>query len=189
MCNDVPKFGTANIYVDTILNDLFEMVGGEAAKFKDFTGAKYDVQYHSVSTFLTMGMVDPALPNGRRKGEPLYDGGISPKAGVASDPISVLKSVSTVDASKTQRILHNMRLSPNTTNKQFVNLIRTWNDLGLSQIQFNVVKTETLRDAQKQPEKYEDLLVRVAGYSAVYVNLAAPVQETIIARTELEAPK
>ena len=97
--------------------------------------------------------------------------------------------MSTVDASKTQRILHNMRLSPNTTNKQFVNLIRTWNDLGLSQIQFNVVKTETLRDAQKQPEKYEDLLVRVAGYSAVYVNLAAPVQETIIARTELEAPK
>jgi formate C-acetyltransferase len=189
MCNNVPKFGTANIYVDTILNDLFEMVGGEAAKFKDFTGAKYDVQYHSVSTFLTMGMVDPALPNGRRKGEPLYDGGISPKAGVASDPISVLKSVSTVDASKTQRILHNMRLSPNTTNKQFVNLIRTWNDLGLSQIQFNVVKTETLREAQKQPEKYEDLLVRVAGYSAVYVNLAAPVQETIIARTELEAPK
>lgn len=189
MCNDVPKFGNANPYVDTILNSLFEMVGGEAAKFKDFTGAKYDVQYHSVSTFLTFGMMDPALPNGRHKGEPLYDGGISPKAGVAADPISVLKSVSTVDASKTQRILQNMRLNPNTTTKQFVNLMRTWNDLGLSQIQFNVVKTETLRDAQKVPENYEDLLVRVAGFSAVYVNLAAPVQETIIARSELDVAK
>jgi pyruvate-formate lyase len=93
-----------------------------------------------------------------------------------------------VDASKTQRILHNMRLNPTTTTKQFVNLMRTWNDLGLSQIQFNVVKTETLKEAQKVPEKYEDLLVRVAGFSAVYVNLAPMVQDTIIARSELELP-
>jgi len=189
LCLDAPKFGNANPYVDSILNDLFEMIGGEAAKFKDFTGAKYDVQYHSVSTFVTFGMMDPAVPNGRHKGEPLYDGGISPKAGAGGDPITVLKSVSTVDASKTQRILHNMRLNPDTTNKQFVNLMRTWNDLGLSQIQFNVVQTETLRDAQVVPEKYEDLLVRVAGYSAVYVNLAPFVQNTIIARSELELPK
>jgi pyruvate-formate lyase len=189
LCLAAPKFGNANRYVDSILNDLFEMVGGEAAKFKDYTGAKFDVQYHSVSTFLTFGMMAPAVPNGRHKGEPLYDGGISPKAGVASDPISVLKSVSVVDASKTQRILHNMRLNPNTTNKQFVDLMRIWNDLGLSQIQFNVVKTETLREAQKQPENYEDLLVRVAGFSAVYVNLAPFVQETIIARTELDVKK
>ncbi len=186
LCLDAPKFGNANPYVDSILNDLFEMIGGEAAKFKDYTGAKYDVQYHSVSTFLTFGMWCPAVPNGRHKGEPLYDGGISPKAGIAADPISVLKSVSTVDASKTQRILHNMRLNPSTTTRQFVNLMRSWNDLGLSQIQFNVVKTETLRDAQKVPENYEDLLVRVAGFSAVYVNLAPFVQDTIIARSELE---
>jgi pyruvate-formate lyase len=189
MCLDAPKFGNADMYVDSILNDLFEMIGGEAAKFKDYTGAKYDVQYHSVSTFLTFGMWAPAVPNGRHAGEPLYDGGISPKAGVASDPISVLKSVSAVDASKTQRILHNMRLNPNTTTRQFVNLMRTWNDLGLSQIQFNVIKTETLKAAQVEPEKYEDLLVRVAGFSAVYVNLNPMVQNTIIARSELDVDK
>jgi len=189
MCLDAPKFGNANKYVDSILNDLFEMVGGEAAKFKDYTGAKYDVQYHSVSTFLTFGMWAPAVPNGRHAGEPLYDGGISPKAGVAADPISVLKSVSSVDASKTQRILHNMRLNPNTTTKQFVNFMRSWHDLALSQMQFNVVKTETLSEAQKVPEKYEDLLVRVAGFSAVYVNLAPFVQDTIIARSELDMPQ
>ena len=186
MCLAAPKFGNANPYVDDIANDLFEMVGGEGAKFKDYTGAKYDVQYHSVSTFLTFGMWAPAAPNGRHKGEPLYDGGISPKAGESGDPATVLKSVSTIDHSKTQRILHNMRLSPNTTAKQFVNLMRSWNDLGLSQIQFNVIDTETLRDAQRVPENYEDLLVRVAGFSAVYVNLAPFVQETIIARSELD---
>jgi len=188
LCLDAPKFGEADPYVDSIAKDVFEMVGEEAAKFKDFTGAKFDVQYHSVSTFLTFGAWTPALPNGRKHRQPLSDGGISPEPGYGKDPTSVLKSVSEIDASKTQRILHNMRLSPNTTTKQFIDFMRVWNDLGLSQIQFNVVKTETLRDAQKHPENYEDLLVRVAGFSAVYVNLAPFVQETIISRLELELP-
>jgi formate C-acetyltransferase len=163
------------------------MIGDEGASFKDMKGNKFDVQYHSVSTFLSFGAWTPALPNGRRNRQPLSDGGISPEPGHGSNPSNVLKSVSKVDASKTQRILHNLRLNPNTTTKQFVNLLRAWNDLGLSQIQFNVVKTETLRDAQVKPEEYEDLLVRVAGFSAVYVNLAPMVQETIISRVEQES--
>jgi pyruvate-formate lyase len=81
-----------------------------------------------------------------------------------------------------------MRLNPDTTPKQFVNLMRTWHDLGLSQVQFNVVNTDTLRDAQKQPENYEDLLIRVAGFSAVYINLAPFVQETIISRVQQDLP-
>lgn len=186
LCLAAPKFGEADPYVDSIANDLFEMIGGEAEKFKDFSGAKFDVQYHSVSTFLTFGMWTPALPNGRKARMPLSDGGISPEPGSGKDPTKVLKSVAGVDASKTQRILHNMRLSPSTTAKQFVNLMRAWNDLGLSQVQFNVVDTETLRDAQERPDNYEDLLVRVAGFSAVYVNLAPFVQETIISRVEQE---
>jgi formate C-acetyltransferase len=183
-CLDAPKFGNGDSYVDEIVNSLFEMCGEEAEKFKDFTGAKYDVQYHSVSTFLPYGAICPALPNGRRDREPLSDGGISPAPGEGKDPTAVLKSVSVIDPSKTQRILHNMRLTPDTTTKQFIDFMRTWNDLGLSQVQFNVVDSETLRDAQVKPEEYEDLLVRVAGFSAVYINLAPNVQETIIARTE-----
>lgn len=186
LCLETPKFGEGDPYVDDIVNDLFEMIGEEGSKFKDYTGAKFDVQYHSVSTFLSFGMWTPAMPNGRKARMPLYDGGISPGPGYGKDPTTVLKSVAKVDASKTQRILHNMRLSPNTTTKQFVNLMRAWNDLGLSQVQFNVVDTDTLRDAQKKPDDYEDLLVRVAGFSAVYVNLAPFVQETIIARVEQE---
>jgi formate C-acetyltransferase len=189
MCKEAPKFGNDDPYVDNIVNDVFEMITGEAAKFKDMTGAKYDVQFHSVSTFMSWGFWTPALPNGRKNKEPLSDGGISPEQGAGKEPTKVLKSVSAVDASKTQRILHNMRLSPSTTTRQFIDLMRAWNDLGLSQIQFNVFKTETLRDAQKKPAEYSDLLVRVAGFSAVFVNLNPVAQETIISRSELTAPK
>jgi pyruvate-formate lyase len=60
-----------------------------------------------------------------------------------------------------------MRLNPNTTPRQFIDLIRAWGDMGISQVQFNMVKTETLRDAQKNPAKYPDLMVRVATCSSV----------------------
>jgi len=183
MCLDAPKFGD-DMEVAEILNDLYELFHDEAAKFKDYNGAKFDVQYHSVSTFLSYAAWTPALMNGRRKQEPLYDGGISPMAGHGGDPTTVLNSVAKIDASKTQRILHNMRLNPNTTPQQFIALMRTWIDLGLSQVQFNIFDVDTLRAAQKEPESYEDLLVRVAGFSAVFVNLAPFVQETVIARTE-----
>lgn len=184
LCLDAPKFGEGDPYVDNIAQDVYNMMMKEAEQFKDYTGAKFDVQFHSVSTFLTFGMWTPALPNGRKARMPLSDGGISPEPGWGKIPTKVFKSVSVVDASKSQRILHNMRLNPSTTTQQFINLMRTWCDLGLSQIQFNVFKVETLRDAQKHPEKYEDLLVRVAGFSAVFINLAPFVQETIISRVE-----
>ena len=185
-CLDAPKFGDGDEDVADILNALYEAIGAEAASYRDSTGQKYDAQYHSVSTFAHFGFWTPALPNGRRAGEPLYDGGISPAAGHGKDPMTVLEQVAKIDATKTQRILHNMRLSANTTDQQFIQLMRTWADLDLSQIQFNVVDSETLYAAKENPDDYEDLLVRVAGYSAVYINLAPNIQDTIIARTELE---
>jgi pyruvate-formate lyase len=95
-----------------------------------------------------------------------------------------MKSVAKVDASKHMRLLLNQRLNPNTTTQQFINLMRAWGDLEIGQIQFNVFKTETLREAQAKPENYPDLLVRIAGFSAVFVFLAKPTQEAIIARSE-----
>lgn len=185
-CLDAPKFGDGEDLVADILNDLYEGIGAEAASFTDATGQKYDAQYHSVSTFDSYGKMTPAIPNGRRHYDPLYDGGISPLAGHGKDPVTVLEQVAKIDATKTQRILHNMRLSTNTTPKQFIQLMHTWADMNLSQIQFNVVDSEVLYDAKENPDNYEDLLVRVAGFSAVYINLAPHVQDTIIARTELE---
>jgi pyruvate-formate lyase len=82
------------------------------------------------------------------------------------------------------RILLNQRLSPGTTARQFVNFIRAWGDLGCSHTQFNVFDVKTLRDAQKTPGKYPDLIVRVAGYSARFVYLDKVAQDAIIARAE-----
>jgi formate C-acetyltransferase len=189
LCIEAPKFGQDDDYADLIARDLFDWFDGTARNFKDYEGGRYDIQYHSVSTFMFMGMMTGALPDGRKARMPLADGGASPELGFGKDPTKVLNSVSKLNHSKTQRILLNSRLSPNTTPRQFVDLIRAWGDLGLSQIQFNVFKTETLRDAQKTPDEYSDLLVRVAGFSAVFVNLNPVAQETIMSRSELTAPK
>jgi pyruvate-formate lyase len=175
--------------VDKIATDIFLMVDTEGAKFKDTLGEPYEVQYHSVSTFIPSGMKTGALPCGRLARSPLADGGISPEAGFGKEPTKVLKSVSWVDAAENERMLLNMRLNPNTTARQFIDLIRAWGDLGISQVQFNMVKTETLRDAQKNPAKYPDLMVRVAGYSALFVDLTPNTQEAVIARAEQDLSK
>jgi pyruvate-formate lyase len=188
MCLDAPKFGSADPLVDRIAHDIFLMVDTEAAKFKDTLGQPYEVQYHSVSTFIPSGMKTGALPCGRKARSPLADGGISPEAGFGKEPTRVLRSVSAVDAAQNERMLLNMRLNPSTTPKQFVDLIRAWGDLKLSQIQFNMVRSETLRDAQKQPEKYPDLMVRVAGYSALWIDLTPNTQEAVISRAEQTLP-
>jgi pyruvate-formate lyase len=189
MCLDIPKFGSDDPYVDKIAKDIFLMVDTEGAKFKDTLGEPYEVQYHSVSTFIPSGMKTGALPCGRKARSPLADGGISPEAGHGREPTKVLKSVSCVDATENERMLLNMRLNPNTTPRQFIDLIRAWGDLGISQVQFNMVKTETLRDAQKNPAKYPDLMVRVAGYSALFVDLTPNTQEAVIARAEQDLSK
>ena len=184
LCLDAPKFGSDDPYVDSIAKDIFLMADTEAAKFKDTLGEPYEVQYHSVSTFIPSGMKTGALPCGRKARSPLADGGISPEAGFGREPTKVLKSVSWVDAAENERMLLNMRLNPKTTPRQFIDLIRAWGDLGCSQIQFNLFDVKTLKDAQKRPEKYPDLMVRVAGYSALWIDLTPLVQENIISRAE-----
>jgi choline trimethylamine-lyase len=187
-CVNAPKFGQDDPYVDLIARQVFEMYDNLAATFQDEFGPKgnepYECQYHSISAFIMGGLKTAALPNGRKAHSPLADGGISPALGYGKDPIKVLKSVSKVDATKGERYLLNMRLNPSTTTRQFIDLIRVWGDLSCDQIQFNVFKTETLREAQKTPDKYPDLFVRVAGYSALFVSLTRATQEGIIARSE-----
>lgn len=184
LCLDAPKFGSNDPYVDSIAKDIYLMADTEAAKFKDTLGEPYEIQYHSVSTFIPSGMKTGALPCGRLARSPLADGGISPEAGFGKDPTKVLRSVSWIDASENERMLLNMRLNTSTTPRQFIDLIRAWGDLQCSQIQFNMFKVETLRDAQKNPENYPDLMVRVAGYSALWIDLTPITQEAVISRVE-----
>ena len=103
-------------------------------------------------------------------------------------PTAVLKSASKISAVKTHNHLLNQKFMPQALegeNKDlFIRYLRAWGDLGISQIQFNVVDRETLVDAQEHPEDYTSLLVRVAGYSAYFVDLSRGLQDSIIARTD-----
>ena len=139
------------------------------------------------------GEVTWALPSGRKAGTPLADG-ISPYTGYDKNgPTSILRSVCKLDVTKVAcGNLLNMKFSPALLNSEqdkrnFIAMLRTEGRLGGYHVQFNVVSNETLKDAQKHPENYGDLLVRVAGYSAYFVDLRPDVQQAIIDHTELSA--
>jgi len=137
-----------------------------------------------------MGKAVEATPDGRRAGEPLADG-ISPAQGRdLQGPTAVLLSVAKIEHIKaSNRTLLNMKFPPDLLEgeenaQKFSWLLRTFVDLGIWHVQFNIVSEKTLRDAQEHPDKYPDLIVRVAGYSAFFVELDREVQDDIISRTE-----
>ncbi|PKM86311.1 MAG: benzylsuccinate synthase subunit alpha, partial [Firmicutes bacterium HGW-Firmicutes-12] len=125
-------------------------------------------------------------------GDPAADGGISPYIGTdKKGPTAVLKSVSKVNPVTQKAELLNQRLSPTLMRskhgfKIWHKYMETWYNLNIDHVQFNVVSTEQMRAAQAEPEKHGDLIVRVAGYSARFVDLSKYAQETIVARTEKE---
>ena len=103
-------------------------------------------------------------------------------------PTAVLKSASKIKTEKTHNHLLNQKFLPSMLEGDqkavFASYLKTWGDLGISQIQFNVFDRETLIDAQRRPEKYPDLIVRVAGYSAYFVDLSKGLQDSILQRTD-----
>jgi len=156
---------------------------------RDINGQPWPTLPESVATFVLVASL-PALPNGRRQGDPLYDGGCSPGPGLdKKGPTAVLKSVGKLDHVGTVRAtLLNQRLSPTQLQgekgfKLWTEYMKTWHDLGIDHIQFNMVDNETLYAAQKEPEKYSELLVRIAGYSAHFVEMNRKTQDAIIARS------
>jgi benzylsuccinate synthase len=165
-------------------------VSDEARRAHDINGGTYRILPQSVSLYVSSGKKTGALPSGRKHGDFLSDGGISPSHGLDHNgPTAVLLSASRVDHGQTKGILLNQRLHPDVLEGQeglrrFKAYLKTWYDLGLSQIQFNVVSTDTLRDAQESPDRYGDLIVRVAGYSAYFTELGKPVQDALISRME-----
>lgn len=143
-----------------------------------------------LSNYVTFGAIEGALPSGRSAGEPLSDG-ISPTVGYdVKGPTVVLKSVGKLNnAEMLAGTSLNMRLDPAIFDdpqgiKRFADFIRTFVDEKIHHIQFTISNSETLRAAQKEPEKHKALLVRVAGYCAHFVNLTKMLQDSIISRTE-----
>ena len=190
-CLDVPKYGNDDDYVDFIAAELINYTEMEHRKYKTL----YSVLSHgtlSISNNTPFGQLLGATPNGRKAWTPLSDG-ISPTQGAdVNGPTAIMKSVSKMACdSMNIGMVHNFKLiaglleTPEGENG-IISLLRSACTLQLGEIQFNYLDNETLLEAQKNPENYRDLIVRVAGYSAYFVELCKDVQDEIISRTVLK---
>ena len=187
---NAPKWGNDDDYVDKIYVRIHEDLKKMSWSVRDINGQPWATLPESVATHLVQAPKIGALPNGRRLGDPLYDGGCSPGAGFdKKGPTAVLKSVSKIDhVGSVRATLLNQRLSPAQLQGEkgfalWEAYIKTWHDLGINHVQFNMVDNETLYSAQKDPEEYSELMVRIAGYSAHFVEMNKITQDSIIARS------
>ena len=189
LLNKTPKYGNDDDYADNVMKAVFEAYY-EAIEGRPSTkGGNYRINLLPTTVHVYFGRVTGATADGRKALEPLSEG-VSPVQGAdRKGPTAVIKSVSKIDHARTGGTLLNQKFAPELLADEegldkLAHLIRTYFKLDGHHIQFNVVNAETLRDAQKHPEKYGDLLVRVAGYSDYFVNLSVELQNEIIKRTE-----
>lgn len=190
LLHDVPKFGNDEPEVDALAHDMIQFFNEECMKYKNIFGGQAQSGIIPVTAGIAFGKVVGALPSGRKSGEPYADGS-SPSAGNdKKGPTAVVRSVARLDLARLRNgDLLNMRLNPTSVSsdqglKKMADFIRGFCDVGGWHIQFNLVDTATLLDAQAHPENYSDLLVRVAGYSAYFTKLHREVQDDIIRRTQ-----
>lgn len=189
LLNKTPKYGNDDEYADDIVKAVFEVYFDAVDGRPNTKGGKYRINLLPTTVHVYFGRITGATPDGRKAWEPLSEG-VSPVQGAdRKGPTAVIKSVSKIDHVRTGGTLLNQKFAPELLADEdgldkLAHLIRTYFKLDGHHIQFNVVNAETLREAQKHPEKYGDLLVRVAGYSDYFVNLSAELQNEIIKRTE-----
>lgn len=187
--NTTPMYGNDIEEVDQLAGEMTDYAYDVISSCKSWRGPEFISGLYPVSSHVPHGLVVGALPYGRLATKALADG-CSPNGGTDHEgPTSVLKSVSKVNHEvHTSGTLLNMRLDPASVKgdeglSRIVQIIRSFVDLNIYHIQFNVVSTETLRCAQNDPDKYRSLIVRVAGYSAYFTELCKDMQDDIINRT------
>jgi pyruvate formate-lyase/glycerol dehydratase family glycyl radical enzyme len=191
LLNKTPFYGNDDDAADKIMQrvyaDLFKAIDGKP----NTKGGTYLLNMLSTTCHVYFGKMLGASANGRFAGLPVSDG-TSPSHGAdRHGPTAVIKSLAKMDQAKSGGTLLNQRFLPSALADQegiekLCHLIRTYFKLGGHHIQFNIVDSQTLRQAQKKPDAYRDLLVRVAGYSDYFVDLDVDHQEEIIARTQHE---
>ena len=186
----VPKFGNDLDDVDAFARDVAYTYTRPMESYKNPRGGQYQAGLYPVSANVPLGAQTGATPDGRLARTPIADG-VSPAAGRdLNGPTAAANSVAKLDHYiASNGTLFNMKFHPTALAgrnglENFVSLVRGYFDQKGSHIQFNVVSRETLRDAQAHPEKYKSLVVRVAGYSALFTTLSRSLQDDIIARTE-----
>ena len=182
----IPKFGNDDDYVDFLAKQVHERSEAVYQEFTDEHGTKWRGDGSGVSATYGLASGTPATPDGRKDGEPFSDATLSPMIGRDTNgPTGVLASCAKIEPLNQ---LLNQKFLPQFLegeNKElFISYLRSWCDMGVPHVQFNVVDKETLLQAQKNPEKHSNLIVRVAGYSTYFVDLSKGLQDHIIARSE-----
>lgn len=187
--NKTPKYGNDDDYADDLMQDVFNLFYNEVTGRKSPMGAEYRINMLPTTCHVYFGEVMGASANGRLSQKPLSEG-ISPeKGGDTNGPTAVIKSCSKMDHLKTGGTLLNQRFAPAVVQgeeglENMSNLVRAYFNMDGHHIQFNVFDKNVLLAAQKNPDEYKDLIVRVAGYSDHFNNLSRALQDEIIGRTE-----
>lgn len=189
LLNNTPKYGNDEDNADDIMKAIFDAYYNEVNGRRSMKGGTYRINMLPTTCHVYFGSVIGATPDGRLAGTPLSEG-ISPVQGADRfGPTAVIKSASKMDHLRTGGTLLNQKFTPKLLEGQegidnLAHLVRAYFKLDGHHIQFNVVNVETLKLAQKNPDEYRDLIVRVAGYSDYFCDLGRALQDEIIARTE-----
>jgi pyruvate formate-lyase/glycerol dehydratase family glycyl radical enzyme len=189
LLNKTPKYGNDEDYADDIMKSIFEAYFEAIDGRPNTKGGRYRINLLPTTVHVYFGRVTGASADGRKASEPLSEG-VSPVQGAdRRGPTAVLKSVGKMDHVRTGGTLLNQKFAPQLVAdeegiKNLGHLIRSYFKMDGHHIQLNVVTADTLREAQKHPEKYRDLIVRVAGYSDYFVDCGTELQNEIIKRTE-----
>jgi len=189
LLNKTPKYGNDDDYADDVMREIFEVYYDAVNGRPNTKGGAYRINLLPTTVHVYFGRMLGASADGRRAHQPLSEG-ISPVQG--SDrhgPTAVVKSAAKIDHARTGGTLLNQKFSPQLLEDEegidsLTHLVRSYFSMDGHHIQMNVVTADTLRDAQQQPEKYRDLIVRVAGYSDYFCDLNPDLQNEIIRRTE-----
>ncbi len=188
---EAPKYGNNEPYVDSLARELASFYCREVERYRNLRGGPFVPGLYSVSANVPIGRCIGATPNGRGASAPVAEACSPTHGSDRSGPTQAALSVAHLDhLLVTNGTQYNQKYHPNALAgakglHALVDLVRTFFDEGGFHIQFNVVSAEKLRDAQKNPDRYRDLVIRVAGYSAFFVDLDPAIQEDIIQRTEL----
>jgi pyruvate formate-lyase/glycerol dehydratase family glycyl radical enzyme len=188
--NHVPKYGNDVAWVDELGANWLRYFASQLTKYKNYRGGTFHMGLYTVSAHVPMGQNVGATPDGRFALTPLADGGMSPMSGRDKEgPTAVLNSVARMPSQQASNgTLLNMKFLPSffrneNDRSKFTSFLKTFINLPVHHIQFNVVTTDELKKAKADPASYRGLTIRVAGYTAYFTELAGDLQDEIIKRT------
>jgi len=188
-CLKAPKYGNDDDYADLIAREVHHRTEAAMETIKDRFGFSMRGDGSAVSATYGLGAQTPATPDGRMDGDPFADSSLAPQTGMdKKGPTAVLNSCAKIDTLQSYNHLLNQKFQPQflegSMKPLFMDYLKTWKEKKIPHVQFNVVDKETLLEAQRKPQEYQDLVVRVAGFSAYFLDLSKGLQDQIIARTE-----